>query len=92
METIQIDTWLQAKPTLYQRLCDEFTLSPQIAEQCVELIATMPDALRPAFKMWWETGWVNESLEVEVYTIRSLMMENPNIDTFLRTPVSDVAR
>jgi hypothetical protein len=60
---------------LLPRLTSEFGYKPPVAKQVAERLACADPQIRVAFWRWWETGEIDNALEIEGYTIERLMTE-----------------
>ena len=60
---------------LLPRLTSEFGYKPSVAVQVAERLACADPRIRGAFWQWWETGEIDNTLEIEGYTIERLMTE-----------------
>jgi len=56
-------------------LAAEFGLSPETAEKVATKLAAADPRVKQAFWLWWTTGTIDESLNIEGYTVERLLAE-----------------
>jgi len=69
------DTAHFATTDLLPRLVAEFELSPETAEKAASRLALADPRVKQAFWLWWTTGAIDTSLNIEGYTVERLLAE-----------------
>ena len=71
----QTETISIAVDDLLPRLTAEFGYKPEHARRAAQRLVTADDCLKRAFWRWWQTGDVDNSVEIAGYTPARLMAE-----------------